>query len=60
MELALAIAALAFRGLGTSLLDAQRLHGVGVVLIHGKGGGQGALRPLAQALRKQAAMDRFV
>lgn len=35
---------------------AQSLNGVGVVLIHGKGGGQGPLQPLAAALRKEGAI----
>lgn len=35
---------------------AQGLSGVGVVLIHGKGGGQGPLQPLAQALKQQGAI----
>lgn len=35
---------------------AQGLSGVGVVLIHGKGGGQGPLQPLAQALKRQGAI----
>jgi pimeloyl-ACP methyl ester carboxylesterase len=35
---------------------AQSLKGVGVVLIHGKAGGQGPLQPLAAALRKEGAL----
>ncbi|OQW53693.1 alpha/beta hydrolase [Candidatus Raskinella chloraquaticus] len=35
---------------------AQELRGVGVVLIHGKGGGQGPLQPLAAALRREGAV----
>ncbi len=35
---------------------AQNLTGVGVVLIHGKAGGQGPLQPLANALKKQGAI----
>lgn len=35
---------------------AQSLNGVGVVLVHGKGGGQGPLQPLAAALRKEGAV----
>lgn len=35
---------------------AQSLSGVGVVLIHGKAGGQGPLQPLAAALKKQGAI----
>jgi pimeloyl-ACP methyl ester carboxylesterase len=36
--------------------SAQDLRGVGVVLIHGKGGGQGPLQPLADALTKRGAI----
>jgi pimeloyl-ACP methyl ester carboxylesterase len=35
---------------------AQDLKGVGVVLIHGKAGGQGPLQPLANALKKEGAI----
>ncbi len=35
---------------------AASLKGTGVILIHGKGGGQGPLQPLAQALRKEGAI----
>ena len=35
---------------------AQSLEGVGVVLIHGKRGGQGPLRPLAAALKAEGAL----
>jgi len=36
--------------------SAQALKGVGVVLIHGKAGGQGPLQPLAAALKKEGAI----
>jgi hypothetical protein len=52
----LVLAALAFGGFWPSLGHAQSLRGVGVVLIHGKSGGQGPLPPLAQELRKQDAI----
>lgn len=56
LGLPLVLAALALGGFWPSLVQAQNLRGVGVVLIHGKGGGQGPLQPLAQALRKQGAI----
>jgi len=56
LGLALFIAALALGNLWPSQGYAQNLRGVGVVLIHGKGGGQGPLQPLAQELKKQGAI----
>jgi len=41
---------------GSSGAAAQSLKGVGVVLIHGKAGGQGPLQPLAAALKKEGAI----
>lgn len=52
----LAVILAALIGVGFSAAFAQDLRGVGVVLIHGKGGGQGPLQPLAQALKKQGAI----
>lgn len=42
--------------MGSGVALAQNLTGTGVVLIHGKGGGQGPLQPLASALKKQGAI----
>ncbi len=51
MGAALAVFLLFGRG-----VPAQDLRGIGVVLVHGKGGGQGPLQPLADALMKQGAV----
>jgi len=39
-----------------SLADAMDLKTTGVILIHGKAGGQGPLQPLAAALKKEGAI----
>lgn len=50
-------AALAATGLlSAGAAGAFDLRGAGVVLIHGKGGGQGPLQPLAQALKAKGAV----